>query len=808
MIQKRLQLANGLRVNLTHSPQASHAAALFHLSAGSHHEPEMWPGLAHLFEHVVFAGSKHYQGTQRLMSWAQAEGGRLNATTLPTTTAWFFDIAAPKLVDGFARLVDMLAHPLLAADAIVQETAIIDAEFRMLSTDIDTLCEVSLGAAWVSPAALTRFHVGNLAHFGKDIDALQHALRDYHQQYFHGGNLTLWLSGPQSIDELAALATQYATVFPSAQGKQPPVTQPLTLRPERSFSMQSGAMPRLQLSYMLPETHRLDAPSLTLLRQFLTDEAQNSLLAALRTQGYCDTLQLLLPYCSENGSIISVEIMLNDARPETAAHAEALFQHGLRHLRSVTTLQLRHYANLAAQSFSQLSPVDKLRTTAFGFPPIVQSDAELLAGWKTLLGQLNADNLTRLWVTPNVDNSIRCVQGFELGLAPISWPSGSTADLPLLTFYPQNSAPGRLDFPTEKVSLPQIKSEYSEGVLILSPAAKSPLPLRNAHQILAGLRAIIGDCAHRGGNLSFERHQGQWLLQLSGSDDVILSTLSALIVQLLAMPKTLQEQGERQYLLAEKALQSDIAIRCLLNQLPRLLSGEVTGEREATHISRISWNAALYGGSSVLLEGISHLLSLFPGDINDEAARAYVPHAARIDAILPTDSKDAAVLLFCPLPEQTAVCLAAWRILASFFEPRFFQRLRVEKNIGYVVTCRFMQSAGESGIMFAVQSPSHSTEQILAEIRQFIVDMQAIIREISPIDFNEKCAALRHSIEIVEQGKLEQSRESWLNAHTYAPPLTAETISGLTLSTLQHFQQLLVQEKAPWWIVSNPPSLK
>jgi secreted Zn-dependent insulinase-like peptidase len=96
-MQQRQRLANGLWVTLTHDPQASRAAALFHLAAGSHHEPEQWPGLAHLHEHVVFAGSQHYQGDQRLMGWAQAEGARLNATTLPTATAWFFDIPAAKL---------------------------------------------------------------------------------------------------------------------------------------------------------------------------------------------------------------------------------------------------------------------------------------------------------------------------------------------------------------------------------------------------------------------------------------------------------------------------------------------------------------------------------------------------------------------------------------------------------------------------------------------------------------------------------------------------------------------------------------
>lgn len=62
-----LTLANGLRVNMLHDPQAPRAAALIHSDAGSHHEPPAFPGLAHLFEHVVFAGSRQFQGDERLM---------------------------------------------------------------------------------------------------------------------------------------------------------------------------------------------------------------------------------------------------------------------------------------------------------------------------------------------------------------------------------------------------------------------------------------------------------------------------------------------------------------------------------------------------------------------------------------------------------------------------------------------------------------------------------------------------------------------------------------------------------------------
>nr|EKW6619911.1 insulinase family protein [Pluralibacter gergoviae] len=67
----RLTLANGLRCHLVHQPQAREAAALLKVDAGSLQEPDRWPGLAHLLEHLLFADSADFRGEERLMPWAQ-----------------------------------------------------------------------------------------------------------------------------------------------------------------------------------------------------------------------------------------------------------------------------------------------------------------------------------------------------------------------------------------------------------------------------------------------------------------------------------------------------------------------------------------------------------------------------------------------------------------------------------------------------------------------------------------------------------------------------------------------------------------
>lgn len=803
MMQQRLTLANGLRVNLIHNPQASRSAALFYLSAGSHHEPEQWPGLAHLFEHVVFAGSRCFQGEQRLMSWAQAEGARLNATTLPASTAWFFDISAEKLADGFARLTDMLAYPLLSLEAITQETTVIDAEYRMLSADADTWCEAALAAAFDSPKALGAFHVGNLAHFGQDAQALQQALREYHQRFFHAENLTLWLSGPQSFKELTALAEQYARVFTAGDKPVPPTTAALRLKDKRSNALQQSSSTRLHLSFALKNTHWQDRQSLSLMRQFFSDEAQKSLLATLGEAGLCDSLHLMVPYCSENGSILTFEFILNSDEQAAAAQLENLFFEWLLALSQVNETQLSHYSNLAQKAFYRLSPVDKLRAEAFGFPLITDQHSARFTGWKNLLNQLNADNLTRLWVTPRLNKKIQKVQGFDLPLSPIDWASDNRLYAPELAFYPLQMAAESVSLPEKKAYLPHLQPHQEQGVFILSPALGCHLPQRWMYIIQVSLRDLIGHCAHLDGALTFENIHGQWLLQLSGSPQVIISTLAAVIDRLNTLTETLITQGERRYQQAQQKLQDDIAIRCLLNQLPGLLSGEPQARQTDHCLPETSWRATLYGGDSVLQESLAKLLSRFPGTINAPARPTMPPKPTTATYAFLTASKDAAVLLFCPLVEQTATCHAAWRIMASVFEPQFFKRLRVEMNIGYVVTCRFMRTAGEYGLLFAVQSPGYSFEKIRQEIRLFIADMAEIISHLPQKTLAEKSADLHRGLEVNDQDSAEKSREHWLNQHAYAPPLTPEAISNLTLSQLLHFYTLLAQKENHWWQLTN-----
>ncbi|WP_455864323.1 pyrroloquinoline quinone biosynthesis protein PqqF [Pantoea agglomerans] len=868
-------LANGLRIALIQDPSASRAAALLQLSAGSHQAPEQWPGLAHLLEHVLFAGSENYRDENRLMAWGPANGARLNATTLAHHTAWFFDIASTRFDAGLRRLVDMLARPLLSLESIAQEATVIDAEFQMLTRHSDSLCEVAMSQAVAAPHRLHDFHVGNRSAFGEDTGALQQALRDYHQRFFRAPNLQLWLLGPQSLDALGELAEQVAAAFtaladgdngrsglaqpPAArfQGgnlpQQPEPLSPLTLTAARHYALRLPSAHRLQLSVVIPAA---DRQMLALFSHLLTDKAQHSLLATLRDLNLCDDISLLEPYRSPQQSLISVQFDLCESA--SPARVEAVFSHWLRQSASLSPDALAHYARLAQRHFAQLSGLDRLRAHAFGFAPAERS-VNLLEGWRALRAAMQPAALTRLWVTPGVEVSRKAVQGFTLDSGEFSWPEAS-CDAPQMTFYAPGQPLSLPALPVETAALQRVNASCAP-LLLLNPQAGQPFSRRDAAMLEATLQPVIGLCQHLGGELSLTQRQGIWLIQLSGSASLMQNRVAAMIEALSSPTAAAIAQGDRLYRKALRSERAEIAIRVLLGRLPDVLSGCAAEPLTATEVlsgsasesltstevltgfpsqpldavDRLSappwqaatagfggtpWQATLYGGDDDLQLALSQLLSRWPGGIIPCPDGGIVPCPdgviipcpdggiipcpdgglkpgllpQRPPFSFPTESDEAALLLFYPLAENSAQCLAAWQWLASLFEPRFFQKLRVELNIGYVVSCRFHQSAGVAGILFALQSPTLSQPQLKQHIVDFIADLAEVIDTITDDELREKSAILSTALPSSAPQSPTQVLDSWQQQQLHLPPLTADTFAALSVEKIQQYYRTFATE--------------
>ena len=127
------RLANGAELRAQQQPWAQQAGLCLRVAAGSHDEPQAYPGLAHFLEHLLFLGSRDYPVDQGLMAFVQRHGGLVNASTQARHTDFVCELPAGLLQPALMRLLDILGQPLLEIDAQVRERLV--SRFDLATTE-------------------------------------------------------------------------------------------------------------------------------------------------------------------------------------------------------------------------------------------------------------------------------------------------------------------------------------------------------------------------------------------------------------------------------------------------------------------------------------------------------------------------------------------------------------------------------------------------------------------------------------------------------------------------------------------------
>lgn len=100
------------------------------------------------------------------------------------------------------------------------------------------------------------------------------------------------------------------------------------------------------------------------------------------------------------------------------------------------------------------------------------------------------------------------------------------------------------------------------------------------------------------------------------------------------------------------------------------------------------------------------------------------------------------MLLFCPAPRADLTQEAAWRLLANLVQTPFYQRLRVELQLGYAVFSGLRQLGDRTGLLLGVQSPQATTADIFEQIRTFLRQLPQQIAALDEASFIESRNAL------------------------------------------------------------------
>ena len=125
--------------------------------------------------------------------------------------------------------------------------------------------------------------------------------------------------------------------------------------------------------------------------------------------------------------------------------------------------------------------------------------------------------------------------------------------------------------------------------------------------------------------------------------------------------------------------------------------------------------------------------------------------------IYPLDHNDRAVELYIQALAPNVDDIAHMKLLTQILEPEFYNQLRTEKQLGYVVAASSLPIRNVEGCFFVVQSPSASASVIAEEINNFLNNVVAKLTE----NFSENKAALIAELQEPPLSLSEQAEIYW-----------------------------------------------
>ena len=770
-LDRQLTLANGLRVTLLHAPRLKRCAAALQVAAGSHDVPLAWPGLAHFLEHLLFLGTERFPTSEGLMAYVQRYGGQVNASTRERTTEFFFELPVATFADGLKRLADMLAHPRLALNDQLREREVLHAECVAWSQDAKAQQQVALLEGLAADHPLRGFHAGNRDSLPVEREAFQQALREFHQQFYQSGQMSLRLAGPQPLDELEALAQRFGEQL--ATGPLHPQVAPLALMPGHAQGYQHIAGNHL---HQVITCHAPRA-ALEFLCTWLNASAPGGLLAELQTRQLATDLQATVLYHFAGQALLDMDFTLG-AQGEQATLIESLLYDWLSFFAHSDWTALQ-------EEFALLATRQQQTRGALALVQYANEDLseQAIAALKAMLDALHLPASRHTWQLPPNNPFLRPpLKEERAGLI-----RGQTSAHRGLRTFAQDRSRGRRE--VSALTFSQALADDTDEAALYLRWRFAPSGLESA------LQPLRKNARQAGVEVSFETVGNDWLVKLVGLTEPMPAVLDALAHSL--------NQTQQ----APCAPTPMFAIRELLKALPAFCTA-ITPENAETTWASAQWQGLGLGFSTVSEAAIKAAAARLPG------------HPANLDQVLPTlggqrvwhevqtDSNEAALLLFCPTPSQSLADEAAWRLLGHVLQGPFYQRLRVELQIGYAVFSGVRQINGQTGLLFGVQSPSVPLEGIVEHLHTFLTQLPARISSSEDLgnltlarQFSAETLPLAQAAELLWHARLARHPADYLER-------LQQSIQGLTPEQMQHAAEQLIDATGGWRCIANGPIIQ
>ncbi len=310
---KKYTLANGLTLIVSEDHKVPMAACNIWYHVGSKNEKPGKTGFAHLFEHIMFTGSEHYQDFDKVM---QTVGGGSNNGSTTTDRTNFYETFTPSGLDRVLFVEsDRMGHLLNGLDSakIEVQRGVVQNEKRQDENRPYALIEELTQKNTYPPNHPYSWPIiGSM----EDLNAAtEHDIKDWFRQYYGPNNAVLVICGDVVAEEVFHKVQKYFGEIPASN----PIT-----RQGKWIAKMTGthmvlaqdrvAQPLLQKTWNVPEWGNTQATYLDLLSNVLTNGASSRLYKRLITQEHLCTEVYSYTNKNEIGQQFTIGALVNEEK--------------------------------------------------------------------------------------------------------------------------------------------------------------------------------------------------------------------------------------------------------------------------------------------------------------------------------------------------------------------------------------------------------------------------------------------------------------------------------------------------------------
>ncbi|MDA3819136.1 MAG: pitrilysin family protein [Candidatus Delongbacteria bacterium] len=209
---RSLLLDNGLRLIIHQDKSTPLVCVNLLYKTGAKHENPQRPGMAHLFEHLMFSGSANAPSFDRILETACGEN---NAFTNNDFTNYYEILPADNLETALFLEADRMQHLNLDQKNIDIQKSVVIEEFKesYLNQPYGDIDAIMRDMAF-------KKHPYKWSTIGKKIEYIESishkALHEFYKTHYSPGNAILVITGNIDIDHCCRLVDKYFGSIPSA----------------------------------------------------------------------------------------------------------------------------------------------------------------------------------------------------------------------------------------------------------------------------------------------------------------------------------------------------------------------------------------------------------------------------------------------------------------------------------------------------------------------------------------------------------------------------------------------------------------